>query len=248
MNKKSIEDYKKEIKERMNSPNKDPQPRDDTKSEGWSSEKLRRKTKEIIREDINYREHVKENLYYTVCIVKREVVDYFESLVDITDDVEKGGYMYGNREKFQYLVRGLVNGCYYYDYVQCRNIAEDPSTSYKPQRDCMNEVRFEAEECSRVHTHPSGNPPSTADLEQPSCTGFPNIVLVKGARGGNYLIAYTTLDTYARLVVTNTSVSVFLDRTLAQLCEDNVKPFRPYMSSTERYRERRGAVVPLSQV
>jgi len=98
-----------------------------------------------------------------VVVVTRDVVDYFTDIARATDRVEMGGFLLG---------RFLSNHArifLFHDYVQARNVSEDPEVSYLPDREAADEVfallregRYDA--VSVMHTHPDEAAFSDSDL------------------------------------------------------------------------------------
>ena len=99
-----------------------------------------------------------------VFAVTRDIVDYFTDVARVTDRVEMGGALLGKiyRRKSCYVT-------VFYDYVQIRNVAENPEITYEPDKSSLREV-FSLVRSGRydvftlMHTHPDEAVFSPADV------------------------------------------------------------------------------------
>jgi len=132
--------------------------------------------------------------------ISTDVLDFFIDTAKATDSYEMIGYLLGRFKKVE--DKELIQ---LYDYIQCRNIADDPTREAFPAPECDDEVdhlfdigRYDIN--TLMHTHPSDSLFSVADLYvlYECCKNehirewFAPHFLVTGGEIG-YVLAYTNV-------------------------------------------------------
>lgn len=122
---------------------------------------------------------------FIIVKIDRDIIEYFLDLAKMTDNVEKGGILLGESfffteeaeekghklEKVEFKGKNELIGEYYYDYIQCRNVAGDRENYFLPAEGCAREVNSQIEQgtyntWADVHTHPDESLPSALDFKK----------------------------------------------------------------------------------
>lgn len=109
--------------------------------------------------------------------ISNDLVDYFIDTANVTDNAEMGGFLMGVTKNAPYTsIVGQVRNymlLQYFDFVTCRNVAENIENTYRPDRSCGQEVHESVIEDEKygpdsdftfIHTHPDGSSVSPLDL------------------------------------------------------------------------------------
>ncbi len=111
-------------------------------------------------------EQIRENRcpFNRVVAISKDIVDYFTDLAKATDLHEMGGFLLGD-----YIIYGEYSLTQFYDYIQARNTAENPTVSFRPDEESIKEVcklmeKREYTALSHLHTHPGDTYLSIRDL------------------------------------------------------------------------------------
>lgn len=109
--------------------------------------------------------------------ISTDLVDYFIDTANVTDKTEMGGFLMGITKNAPYTsIVGQVRNyilLQYFDFVMCRNVAENIEHTYIPDRSCRDEVHESVIEDEKygsggdytfIHTHPDGSSVSPWDL------------------------------------------------------------------------------------
>ncbi|MCW3128617.1 MAG: hypothetical protein N2V75_00700 [Methanophagales archaeon] len=121
-------------------------------------------TEELIPWDKLHEVVAKYPYRKTYIRISVDLLDFFIDTAKATDDHEMIGFLLGRFKDFEdYALVQL------YDYIQCKNVAEDTTSTALPAAECVDEIcslinkgRYDI--LTRIHTHPSDSLFSLKDL------------------------------------------------------------------------------------